>query len=132
MQFNYVPAGEIKFRIIEDDNGNGRWDTGNVVERRQPERAEFYLNDRGEDTFATKVNWEIEFTMDMDALFAPMTMETLQRRLDEQELQRLRREAEKAAKEGPKNRNDRDRNRNNNRQSSGSFNATGGMFDRFR
>jgi len=70
--------------------------------------------------------------MDMDALFAPMTMETLQRRLDEQELQRLRREAEKAAKEGPKNRNDRDRNRNNNRQSSGSFNATGGMFDRFR
>ncbi len=132
VQFNYVPAGEIKFRIIEDDNGNGRWDTGNVVERRQPERAEFYLNDRGEDTFATKVNWEIEFTMDMDALFAPMTMETLQRRLDEQELQRLRREAEKAAKEGPKNRNDRDRNRNNNRQSSGSFNATGGMFDRFR
>ena len=29
-QFNYVPAGEIKFRIIEDMNGNGKWDTGNA------------------------------------------------------------------------------------------------------
>lgn len=131
VQFNYVPAGEIMFRIIEDSNGNGQWDTGNVVERRQPERAEFYLNDRGEDSFATKVNWEIEFTMDMDALFAPMNMETLQRRLDEQELQRLRREAEKAAKEGSKNRNDRDRNTGGNSMNS-NFNATGGMFDRFR
>ncbi len=39
IQFNYVPAGDIKFRIIEDRNGNGKWDTGNLVERRQPERA---------------------------------------------------------------------------------------------
>ncbi len=133
VQFNYVPAGEIKFRIIEDANGNGKWDTGNVVERRQPERAEFYLNERGEDTFTTKVNWEIEFTMDMDAIFAPMNMETLQRRLDEQELQRLRREAEKAAKEGPKRPNDRDRNSGTGSNSmNSSFNATGGMFDRFR
>lgn len=133
VQFNYVPAGDIKFRIIEDANGNGQWDTGNVVERLQPERAEFYLNDRGEDTFATKVNWEIEFAMDMDALFAPMNMETLQRRLDEQELQRLRREAEKAAKEGPKRQNDRDRdNGGNDRSMNSSFNSTGGMFDRLR
>ncbi|MDE5851301.1 MAG: Ig-like domain-containing protein, partial [Alistipes sp.] len=101
VQFNYVPAGDIRFRLIEDLNGNGRWDTGNVVERRQPERAELYRNDAGEETFATKVNWEIEFAMDMDAIFAPVNMETLQRRLDEQELQRLRREAEKQAKEGP-------------------------------
>ena len=61
IQFNFVPAGNIKFRIIEDRNGNGKWDTGNVVERRQPERAEMYANEQGEDTFATKANWEIEF-----------------------------------------------------------------------
>ncbi|MDE7451159.1 MAG: Ig-like domain-containing protein, partial [Alistipes sp.] len=127
VQFNYVPAGDIRFRLIEDLNGNGRWDTGNVVERRQPERAELYRNDAGEDTFATKVNWEIEFAMDMDAIFAPVNMETLQRRLDEQELQRLRREAEKQAKEGPK-RPQHDHGDNTN----DSFNATGGMFSRFR
>ena len=102
VQFNYVPAGEIKFRIIEDKNGNGKWDTGNVVERRQPERAEFFANEEGEDTFATKVNWEIEFTMNMDEIFAPVTMESLTRLLDEREMQRLKREAEKEAEDAKK------------------------------
>ncbi|MFR8224385.1 MAG: hypothetical protein ACLU9X_07335 [Alistipes shahii] len=74
IRFNYVPAGEIKFRVIEDRNGNGKWDSGNVVERLQPERAEIYANDQGEDTFATKTNWEIEFSMDMNRIFAPVTM----------------------------------------------------------
>jgi len=128
IQFNYVPAGDIKFRVVEDLNGNGRWDTGNVVERRQPERTEMYVNDAGEDTFATKKNWEIEFTMDLQKLFAPMTMESLSRMLDDRELQRLRLEAEKRAKEGNRksqnSRNIEDQSRINN-----SFNATGGMFN---
>lgn len=131
IQFNFVPAGEIKFRIIEDLNGNGKWDTGNVVERRQPERAEIYANDQGEDTFATKTNWESEFPMDMNRIFAPVTMSSLSRMLDERELQRLRREEEKRAKEPNKNNRDRDRQQQNNRQNS-SFNATGGMFSNFR
>lgn len=113
VQFNYVPAGEIKFRVIEDNNGNGKWDTGNVVERRQPERAEFYTNDQGEDTFATKTNWEVEFSMDMQRLFAPVTMESLSRMLDERELQRLRREAEQRAKEPKQNQNGQNQNQSN-------------------
>lgn len=129
IQFNYVPAGEIKFRIIEDMNGNGKWDTGNVVERRQPERAEMYANDQGEDTFVTKTNWESEFPMDMNRIFAPVTMSSLSRMLDEREIQRVRREEEKRAKEP--NRNNRDRQQQDNRQNS-SFNATGGMFSNFR
>ena len=130
IRFNYVPAGEIKFRVIEDTNGNGKWDTGNLVERRQPERAEIYTNDEGEETFATKTNWEIEFTMDMTRLFAPVTMESLTRMLDEREAQRLRREAEKRAKEGPK-RDDRHE-REENQRFNNSMNATGGMFSNFR
>lgn len=126
IQFNYVPAGEIKFRIIEDRNGNGKWDTGNLVERRQPERAEMYVNAEGEDTFATKTNWEIEFTMDMDRIFAPVTMQSLSRMLDERELQRLRREAEKRAKEGPKKK-EQPQNMNNS-----SFGSAGSMFSNFR
>ena len=129
IQFNYVPAGEIKFRVIEDKNGNGKWDTGNLVERRQPERAEIYANDEGEDTFATKTNWEIEFTMDMNRIFAPVTMQSLSRLLDERESQRLRREAEKRAKEGPKRDQDRNRQQNDNNSN---FNAAGGMFNNFR
>ena len=129
VRFNYVPAGEIKFRVIEDRNGNGKWDSGNVVERLQPERAEIYANDQGEDTFATKTNWEIEFSMDMNRIFAPVTMQSLSRLLDERESQRLRREAEKRAKEGPKRDQDRNRQQNDNNSN---FNAAGGMFNNFR
>ncbi len=127
VQFNYVPAGDIKFRVIEDRNGNGRWDTGNVVERRQPERAEMYADEKGEDTFVTKTNWEIEFTMDMNRLFAPVTMKSLMRLLDDRELQRLRREEEKRAKEPKKPDHD-----HGNDNMNGAFNATGGMFSNFR
>lgn len=138
-QFNYVPAGEIKFRVIEDENGNGKWDTGNVVERRQPERAEIYANDDGEETFATKTNWEIDFTIDMNKLFAPVTMESLSRMLDEREVQRLRREAEKRAKEPKVNRDDLNNGNNGNRNGMGGFggmnnsmNSTGDMFNNYR
>ena len=126
IQFNYVPAGEIKFRVIEDRNGNGKWDSGNLVSRRQPERAEMYVTGEGEDTFATKTNWEIEFTMDMDRIFAPVTMQSLSRMLDEQEMQRLRREAEKRAKEGPKQ---PERQQNT---TPSTFGSAGSMFSNFR
>ena len=130
IQFNYVPAGEIKFRVIEDRNGNGKWDSGDLVARMQPERAEMYSNSNGEDTFATKTNWEIEFTMDMDRIFAPVTMQSLSRMLDEREMQRLRREAEKRAKEGPKQKQNQNRNQNQNMNSS--FGSAGSMFNSIR
>ena len=107
-------------------NGNGKWDSGNVVERLQPERAEIYANDQGEDTFATKTNWEIEFSMDMNRIFAPVTMQSLSRLLDERESQRLRREAEKRAKEPKTNRNSHDQNNQNNGNGFGSFGGFGG------
>ena len=135
IQFNFVPAGNIKFRIIEDRNGNGKWDTGNVVERRQPERAEMYANEQGEDTFATKANWEIEFSMDMNRIFAPVTMQSLSRLLDERGIQRLRREEEERAKQKQQNRG-QNRNQNNPQSQSGlmnnSFGSAGGMFNSLR
>ncbi len=62
-----------------------------------------FADSNGEETFATKANWDIEFTMDMGRIFAPVTMQSLSRLLDERELQRLRREEEKRAKEKPSN-----------------------------
>ncbi|MBR5465375.1 MAG: Ig-like domain-containing protein [Alistipes sp.] len=132
VQFNYVSVGEIQIRVVEDKNHNGKWDTGNVVEMRQPERTELYANEKGETLFATKANWEIELTIDMDNLFAPVTMHSLQHMLDERELQRLEREAERRRQEGPKN-------QQHNHGSGGlggfgsmnnsTMNMTGGMFN---
>ena len=86
---HYVPVSDLKIRIIEDQNRNGRWDSGNMVERRQSERAEFYKNEQDEELFTTKTGWEFEFTLDMNSIFAPITMDQLIERLDQREAQRL-------------------------------------------
>lgn len=117
----YVPAGDMRLRIIEDVNGNGEWDGGNLVERRQSERAEFYKNDEQEELFTTKTGWEFDLTLDMNRIFAPVTMDELVRRLDQREQTRLRKEAERRAKEGKRD------NGQNNQQQSGSGLNMGGM-----
>ena len=121
VQFNYVSPGEIKLRVIEDANGNGKWDSGNVVEQRQPERSELYVNDKGEDIFVTKANWEMEIDMDMSRIFAPVTMESLIKLLDDREAQRLKKleeERQKKLKDG--------KGQNNQNQGQGQ-NQMGGM-----
>lgn len=87
--FNYVPEGEVRLRIVEDVNGNGRWDSGNLVESRQPERVEIYRNERDEEVIATKMNWDVEIMVDMNRMFAPVTMQSLIRQLDARESVRL-------------------------------------------
>ena len=95
---NYVPTGEMRVRIIEDANRNGSWDSGNLVERRQSERAELYKNEQDEELFTMKAGWEFEFTLDMGSLFAPVTMDQLIERLNYREQVRLRKEAEEKLK----------------------------------
>ncbi|MFR9503622.1 MAG: Ig-like domain-containing protein [Rikenellaceae bacterium] len=101
IKFNYVPIGNIRMRIIEDMNGNGIWDSGNLIERRQAERSAIYSS-KGEDTFTTKAFWEMELDMDMGEIFAPVTMDALIKTLDDRENQRLEKQrikdAEAAAK----------------------------------
>ena len=126
VQFNYVPAGEVRLRLVEDKNGNGEWDTGNVIEGRQPERTELYVNADGENTFATKANWEMELDVDMGEVFAPVTMESLIKMLDEREEQRLKKLEEEREKRN-KNNKGNDHNHNNNRGNSGGFGGMGGM-----
>ena len=127
---NYVPVGDVKLRVVEDKNGNQRWDSGDVVARRQPERALFYFNEEGKDTFAAKANWEIELTIDMDKMFAPVTMERLSRMLDEKEEQRLKAQREREAKEGKKNKHDHDRDRQDDLMRNNNFGSAGNMFNR--
>ena len=100
-------------RVVEDVNANGRWDSGNLVERFQPERAEMYTDMRGETKIPTKENWEVEVTLDMEKIFAPITMENVVNQLAKSEalrLERLRRaRAEAAAREAANNADNRRR-----------------------
>ena len=120
----FVPAGEIRLRIIEDTNGNGEWDSGNVVEHLQPERAEMYINERGEDLFATKMNWEISLAMDMSKIFAPVTMQNLIKMLDDKENSRLKKLYEEMMKRQAQG-------KDNDSHSHGSGGMTGGMGGMF-
>ena len=118
-RFNYVSPGDVRLRVIEDRNGNGKWDAGDVLTGLQPERAEGYFNEQGEETFTTKMNWDFEINIDMDKIFVPMTMENLIKMLDDKEearLQKLYEEWEKKQKSGENN---------NNQQSQGT--SGGGM-----
>ena len=122
---HYVPVGDMKIRIIEDKNRNGKWDSGNMVERRQSERSEFYKNESEEELFTTKTGWEFEFTLDMNRLFAPITMEQLIERLDKREIQRLiklEEEREKARALGNQNQH----NHNHNSMGNGMLGGMGG------
>lgn len=56
---NY-PVGKYYVRVIYDDNKNGKWDTGNVKKRIQPENIWVYLKQ-----ITLRSNWEAEEPIDI-------------------------------------------------------------------
>lgn len=114
-EFKYVAVGDAMLRVIEDANANGEWDTGDMVLMRQPERTEIYKNDKGEELFTTKANWEFEIDIDMDDVFRPVTMQSIMKMLDDREQARLKKLAEEQAKKQKEDQNKHD----NHNQSSG-------------
>ncbi len=99
VSFYYLPAGSYSLRVIQDLNNNGKWDAGNLIKRKQSERARRYQSEKGEMTIETKVNWEVEVTVDTKAMFAPESQSDLVKRLDRDEALRLE-SIEKARIEG--------------------------------
>ncbi len=121
--FEYVSTGEAMLRVVEDINANGKWDTGDMVLMRQPERTEIYKNENDEELFTTKENWEFELDVDMNKLFAPITMESVVKMLNDREDARLKKLAEEMEKKRIE-----DAKKKNNQQGSGfGFGGLGGM-----
>lgn len=52
--FRYLPQGDYMLRVLQDDNRNGVWDTGDYAERRQPEKLIYYM-----DKITVRPNWDI-------------------------------------------------------------------------
>ena len=117
----FVSPGDVMLRVVEDMNGNGKWDTGDMVLMRQPERTEIYKNEDGLETLTTKENWEFDLEVDMDQLFAPITMESVIKMLNDREDERLKKLAEEMAKKRKEEAN------KNNGQSGMGFGGLGGM-----
>ena len=56
-EFNNLNPGNYVARVIFDENGNGKLDTGNYLEKRQPEDISYYPG-----TIEIRANWEKEET----------------------------------------------------------------------
>ena len=57
----YLLPGNYQIRMIKDRNGNGRWDTGNYLQKRQPEEV-FYL----EEYLNLRANWDLNETFTIE------------------------------------------------------------------
>ncbi|WP_335966276.1 Ig-like domain-containing protein [Galbibacter sp. PAP.153] len=59
-EFRNINPATYLIRVIHDDNGNGKWDTGNYLKKIQPERISYYP-----DPVELRANWEIEQTFNL-------------------------------------------------------------------
>jgi uncharacterized protein (DUF2141 family) len=67
--FQYLAAGKYRIRLIEDINRNGKWDTGNYFNKKQPERVLYLVFSTGDTLLEIKTNREDEQTIDANMLF---------------------------------------------------------------
>jgi predicted GIY-YIG superfamily endonuclease len=104
--FNFVPEGEVRIRITEDGNGNGRWDSGALVARRQPERTEFYASQpSGDQVITVRPGWQNDAELDMAYIFAPVSISRLRADLQRAEDARVSKYLEeKAARDAERQR----------------------------
>lgn len=53
--YNYLPPGGYKLRIIYDTNQDGKWTTGNYLQKRKPETVIYYPS-----SITIRSNWDME------------------------------------------------------------------------
>ena len=61
--FFYVEPGEYYARVFDDVNGNGKWDTGEYAQLRQPEMTYYFP-----EAFTVRANWDAEITWKLNAV----------------------------------------------------------------
>lgn len=55
--WNWIPAGKYKLRLLKDENENGIWDSGNYFKNEQPEPVKIFSGDLN-----LRANWLVEQT----------------------------------------------------------------------
>ena len=55
LNYPYLLPGTYKMKAIRDKNGNGKWDTGNYLQRILPERVYFLGT-----SINIRPNWDVE------------------------------------------------------------------------
>ena len=68
--FSFIEPDIYSLKIIEDKNSNGRWDTGSLKQRLQPERVQMYRFEDGKTQIKLRQGWENTLLVDINKLFA--------------------------------------------------------------
>lgn len=55
INFDFLYPGSYRYRIIYDENKNNRWDTGNYLQKVQPEKVIYY-----NEPVTIRANWDLE------------------------------------------------------------------------
>ena len=61
--YKNLNPGEYKIKVIEDLNGNGKWDTGNYRKKRQPEKILFFNK-----SITIRGYWDLEENFDIEVV----------------------------------------------------------------
>lgn len=69
VEIKYLNAGTYRIRITRDSNRNGYADTGNLLEKRQPEEVRFYEMSAGSNLLEIPASAEIEQDIDLKKVF---------------------------------------------------------------
>ena len=69
LAFPYLKAGKYSIRITEDLNRNGIVDTGNLLEKKQPEKVRFYKLSDGTFLIDIPEMTELEQTINVQEMF---------------------------------------------------------------
>lgn len=61
ISLDFLDPGNYLLKVIYDTNGNGKWDTGNLIKRQQPEKVEYY-----KDPITVRSNWDVEVSWELE------------------------------------------------------------------
>ncbi|MBW2961925.1 Ig-like domain-containing protein [Mesonia aestuariivivens] len=61
LNFKYINPGKYLLRIIYDENNNGAWDTGNYLQKTQPEEIIYYPKE-----IEIRANWDVMETFKLN------------------------------------------------------------------
>lgn len=59
IKINYLPPETVRLRVIIDENGNGKWDTANYPQNKEPEKIIYYQNSEKKPEIPLRANWEV-------------------------------------------------------------------------
>ncbi|VAW25435.1 hypothetical protein MNBD_BACTEROID04-1328 [hydrothermal vent metagenome] len=61
VSFNLLPPNQYLIRVTLDENNNGTWDTGNFLDKKQPEVVKYF-----ENVITIRANWEENEVFNID------------------------------------------------------------------